>query len=418
MSIKIQLKKNNTTLSRIVIVLFPFFIIFLSEILQISYKEFSSLLKIIALGYMVFYSIFSLKYSNILLFFSLLFIPIFTYGIFNSFNFNAAINEGVRYLFPVVVLFYSYSIRNHFKLLLTVLIAFTLINDAIQLINYINWIRGVDQWFYYYGVNGMRDFHTSSGIIRATGIVVFFGLFGFLNLIGFFLTKHFYIGKHKKLILVIFAISIFLSFSYKTIGTFLLLAFLQYKNKLKFFRVVLVIYIVAQLLIPSILMKMWGSLILRIQQYITVADSARSESYRVMFSEFANFNLFGRGIGAFGGPESVNYNSPFYDEVSFNWYKTTNLNTTDTYYPHLFVELGLVGGVFYLLLILSPIFMKWPKSKLYIVFVIYFSLLFDSLFSFSLNNIAFAMISLVFIYPLYYFNFEIDKNFKIKKNAE
>ena len=406
MSIKIQLKLNRKKFFRVIAVLFPFFLIFLSEALQISYKELSGILKAFAAVYMIFYSMLSLKYPSSLLLLLLLFIPVFGYGIFNSFNINAAIPEGIRYLFPVVVLFYGYSIRSHFTILLKALILFVIFNDFVQIINYINWIRGVDQWFYQYLPNGERYYHSSTGIIRATGIVVFFAIFGFMNLMAFFLTKKFYTGKRKRLILTIFAISIFLSFSYKTIGTFLLLLFLEVKNKLKFFKIAFLVFIIAIITMPSTLVSMGESLSMRIQQYITVGDSARSESYRVMFYEMANFNMFGRGIGSFGGPESVRYNSPFYDEVNFDWYKTTNLKTTDTYYPHLFVELGAVGGLVYLLLILSPIFMKWPKNKFHIVFIIYFSLFFDSLFSFSLNNIAFLMVSLLLIFPMYYFDFE------------
>ena len=145
----------------------------------------------------------------------------------------------------------------------------------------------------------------------------------------------------------------------------------------------------------------------RITEYVTEGNSARAESYRVMFTELSHFNLFGRGVGSFGGPSSVSYNSPVYKDVNFNWYFTTNLATTDTYYPHLFVEMGLIGGLLYLIVILSPLFfIKWKMDKFKIVFIIYFALFFDSLFSYSLNNIAFLVASLIFIYPIYY----IDNN--------
>ena len=124
MSIKIQLKLNRKKFFRVIAVLFPFFLIFLSEALQISYKELSGILKAFAAVYMIFYSMLSLKYPSSLLLLLLLFIPVFGYGIFNSFNINAAIPEGIRYLFPVVVLFYGYSIRSHFTILLKALILY------------------------------------------------------------------------------------------------------------------------------------------------------------------------------------------------------------------------------------------------------------------------------------------------------
>ena len=86
-----------------------------------------------------------------------------------------------------------------------------------------------------------------------------------------------------------------------------------------------------------------------------------------MFDDLADFNLFGRGIGSFGGPSSVTYNSPVYPDTNFNWYYTIDLKTTDTFFPHLFVEVGFIGGLLYLLIILSPIFFRWPKDKFEIV---------------------------------------------------
>ena len=62
---------------------------------------------------------------------------------------------------------------------------------------------------------------------------------------------------------------------------------------------------------------MGESVVFRVEQYITKGDSARAESYRVMFDDLADFNLFGRGIGSFGGPSSVTYNSPVYPDTNF-----------------------------------------------------------------------------------------------------
>ncbi|WP_158655209.1 hypothetical protein [Flavivirga eckloniae] len=163
-------------------------------------------------------------------------------------------------------------------------------------------------------------------------------------------------------------------------------------------------FIVAIIAIPNTIVSMGESFSYRIKEYVTEGNSARAESYRVMFSDFSDFNLFGRGVGSFGGPSSVSYNSPVYQEVNFNWYVTTNLATTDTYYPHLFVETGIIGGLLYIFILLSPMLLKWKTDKFKIVFIIYFALFIDSLFSYSLNNIAFLAVSLTFIYPIYYMN--------------
>jgi len=385
-------------------ILFPFILIFISEVMMHLNPPLAPVLKVCAVIYMLIYAFFGNTFHTAFIFFLVFFIPIFFYGIIHSFNLSAGISEGVRYLFPVSILMYSFAIRTRFRLLICAFIIFVLINDFWQIINYINWIRGEIQWFYLKDLYGNPKYNMSSGILRATGIVAFFGLFGFMNLIAFFITRKYYNGKKKKLLLAIFIISLFLSFSYKSIGTFLVLLFIQHKNKLRFFQVIGSLFVVLFLIMPKLLKSMGESVVFRVEQYITKGDSARAESYRVMFDDLADFNLFGRGIGSFGGPSSVTYNSPVYPDTNFNWYYTIDLKTTDTFFPHLFVEVGFIGGLLYLLIILSPIFFRWPKDKFEIVVVIYVSLFLDALFSYSLNNIAFLALSLSFLYPLFYFN--------------
>lgn len=401
----ISTKIGLTKVTQEVVILLPVVLIFLSEILQVSHKDISSVIKVGAVFYMFVYALLKSRFHGSILVTILLFTPFFLYGILHSFSLKAALTEAIRYLFPIAILLYGFAIRHQFKFLVKVFIIFVLFNDAVQIFNYFNWIRGVDQWFYNYSPDGTRYYNASSGFIRATGIVAFFGLFGFINLIAFFLARKYYEGKRKKLLLAIFVISLFLSFSYKTIGTLALLLFFQYKSKLKFFRVVAVLFVVALVAIPNTLADMGDNLVYRVREYVTEGNSARGESYRVMVSDMLDLNLFGRGVGSFGGPSSVTYNSPVYYDRNFKWYSTTNLATTDTYYPHLLVEMGIIGGFFYLLILITPlIFLKWERDKFSMALIIYVALFFDSLFSYSLNNVAFLAVSLLFIYPLYYFD--------------
>lgn len=398
----------NDIFSNILIVL-PFVIILASEVLLPIYPPLSSIFKVLAVLYMFFYSILGLKFHGSFLVLLALFLPFFIYGIFHSFSINAALSEGFRYLFPFAVLMYSYTIRRHFKFLLAAFIIFVLINDFWQIVNYVNWMRGVTQWFYNKDLYGHQYSNNASGIIRASGVVGFFGLHGFINLIAFFLAKKYYKGKYKTMLLSIFVVSLFLSFSYKTIGTLLVLLFVQYKNKLRFFQVVGGLLLVAIILIPKVVSSMGDSIVLRVEQYITEGYSARAESYRVMFAEVEKFDLFGRGVGSFGGPASVTYNSPIYSEYRFNWYDFPNLPTTDTYFPHLFVEMGIIGGLLYLFVIMAPFALSWKRDKFELVVAFYFALFFDALFSYSLNNVAFLIFSLGFLYPLYYFKDEAEE---------
>lgn len=385
-------------------ILIPFLLVIMSIIIQISNKSLSSILKLVAVFYMFAYSFLKPLNKN-LVNALLLFLPFLIYNYIISYNKTAALEDGIRYIFPISVIFYSYSIRTHYKFLFKCLIIFVIINDFWQIINYIYWLKGETQWFYFlHEPSGNRYFNQTSGIIRATGIVVFFSMFGFLNGISYFIIYKYYNGKHKKALLLMTLISMLLSFSYKIIGSFFLIFFFSYKNKLKILNGFLIATLAIVFFIPNKIVSFIGDINLRLEKYIFEGDSARSESYRVMIDEILNLNLFGRGIGSFGGPASVTYNSPVYNEVNFNWYDTNSLATTDTYYPHLFVELGLIGACLYLLILIIPIIRTTPLNKMGMIYIIYFLLFFDAVFSFSLNNLEYLIVSIILIYPIVEYN--------------
>jgi hypothetical protein len=367
-------------------------------------------------SYMIFYVISSRKVNKNLIYVTIPFIPILIYGVLNSFSIKAGIGDGIRYLFPIVILYYGYAIKEHFGLLLKFVIAFIILNFLVQMVNYVNWIRGVNQWFYYITETGYVHYNQTAGIMRATGTVVFFGFFGFFNMIGFFLINKFYRGPYKIYLLGISLFGLAASLSYKAFGAFLIVLLIYYyKHLYKVLASILVVLLGIYVSFPEKINTFGEDIIIRISLYLTKGDSARSESYRVMFNEIANFNLFGRGVGVFGGPASTSYDSTFYKAVSFNWYDTEwlNLVTTDTYLPHLFVELGLVGGLLYLLILITPLLRRKLDQKYIIVAVIYFCLFFDMLFSFSLNNLEYLLFSLVFVYPIYYYDMNKSKAINI-----
>jgi len=391
------------------LILLPFILVYLGSTLTAFDKGLSSLLKFGAFTYMLLYIIMNRKFNKNLFFFTIIFIPFLLYGILISFSLKAGIDDGVRYLFPIVTLFYSYSIKKHFKVLLYFIIAFVLLNFITQLFNYYYSLQGGIQWFYYATEDGYRYVNKTAGILRATGTVVFFGFFGFFNLIAFFIINKFYIGKYKDFLLGITLFGLLGSISFKALGAFFIVLVVYYYKKIyKIAGYLLILVIGVYFTYPAKINLFLENLILRIQLYITTGNSARSESYRVMFNEFADFNLFGRGVGAFGGPASTKYNSPFYGEVNFNWFDAAwlNLSTTDTYLPHLFVELGIVGGILYFLVLITPLLKTKMNNKMMLVLVIYFCLFFDMLFSFSLNNLEYLFFSLIFVYPILNYNEE------------
>lgn len=391
------------------LVLLPFLLIFGGTIFQnTAYSSWTSLTKLLAFGYMIVYVVFNQKISANLVLFTLFFIPFWTYALFNNPYSQAAANgDSIRYLFPIVVLFYSYAIKEYFPLLLKFVVAFIVINLIIQVFNYGFWLMGAkDQWFYYTMPGGVRWVNKTAGVIRATGTVVFFSLYGFINLIAFFLIQKYYNKRFKSLLLAICVLGLFLSFSYKGIGAFfIVLAFYYYKHIYKVLIYIILVFFLIYALAPSKINAFVYDISLRMSLYITEGNSMRSEAYRVMFKEIKNGNWLGKGSGVFGGPASVEFSSPYYKEINFNWYDTKwmGLTTTDTYPPHAFVELGTIGALFYFILLLSPLFRTKMNSNYKMLLVIYFCLMSDMLVSFSLNNLEYLFFSLVFIYPVFYY---------------
>lgn len=391
------------------LVLLPFILLFLAEILNFTNNSLGALIKVLAILYMLFYSIAYEQFNRNLVFVTLLFIPFLFYHIFISFNYFAALESGLRYIFPIVILFYGFSVRKHYKTIIGFIIIYALINDIYQIYVYYNWANGVQHQWFYRQIPGTDTYSSNSsmGILRGVGLLGFFATFGFLNLIAFFLTREFYRGKYKIGLLIIFSLGLLSSISFKTIGAFVVLLFILSKHKLKLLGGILGLILITITLFPQKGKEFKAQAVFRIKAYITEGNSARADSYRVMFQDIADLRLLGRGAGSFGGAASTEYKSPVYKEVNFNWYRTPDLATTDTYYPHLFVELGIIGALLYLLIIVTPILKRhYTKEVLLLIFAIYFGLLFESFFSFALNNTGYLMLSLILIYPI----LEYEKN--------
>ena len=382
------------------LVLLPVVVMLLSEIIRFSYDLFAQLMIMVSILYMFIFILYKLNYSYLVLIF--IFIPFFFFHFLISFNYLAASESTIRYFYPIIILFYSYSIRKYFNVLFKFLLFYSVLSFFYQFIIYFNFFNSVSQqWFYKELVNGAFTSNTQFGLIRATGLLGFFDVYGFLNFVMFFLVHYFYEGKRKFILQLLFFFALFMSLSFKLIFLFLLIClfFKEYRSTVVILLSMSMIFLL--FLTSDISEQVLAKVETKVSAYITDGNSARSESYRVMFDEFKSFNIIGKGVGSFGGASSTKYNSPIYDKVYFNWYKTGNLTTTDTYYPHLFVELGIITGFIYLLIILYPLF-RMKQTK--IILILYAVLFFDSIFSFALNNIAYLLFSLLLIYPIIDYN--------------
>lgn len=392
-------------------VLLPFVLVYTGSVFSNMNASISSALKISAFAYMLLFVVVKKKVNRNLFIATLLFLPILIYGIYHSFYWKAGLSDGIRFLFPIVTLFYGYSIRDKMPLLVKFIAVFVVINFMVQIVNYINWLRGVDQWFYYTTYTGYRYYNMTAGVLRATGIVVFFGFYGFLNLIAYFILRRYYFGKYRKLILGMALFSFVASISYKTFMAFaLILIFYFYKQILKIFTALLLVLIGTYLYAPQIIHKLTNDIIGRIQMYIIGGHTVRTQSYKVMFQNIIQGNWFGEGVGSFGGPASTAYHSPYYEQIGFDFNDFQSawlrLPTTDTYLPHAVVELGIIGSVLYFIVLIMPLLRKKIPA---IVLIIYATLFFDMLFSFSLNNLEYLLFSFVFIYPIYWYENVLKK---------
>ena len=409
MSMKIS-KERSLLLD--ISILLPFILVFLGAIFLKVYPPLGRLLKFSSFIYMLVYVIFIHKKlpKNPSIAF-LLFLPFFLYGIAHSFNLSAAIEDGLRYLFPIVALFYGYSIRKHLDLIIKFIIVFLLLNFIVQIFQYYFWSQGMRQWFYHVTPRGAWYYNAIMGMLRASGLVVYFAVFGYINMISFFLIQRYYQGRYKKWFLGISLLLLFASMSTKTIITFfIILIFIYYKKILNLITAGIIFAIMLMMAFPVQTKGFIDNLMYRFDAYLLMKKpSVRAETYILMWKDIFNFDLFGHGVGSFGGPASLKYNSPYYQEVHFTWPDTfwMKLTTVDTFPPHVFIELGIIGGLLFFLVLTSPIIKRHIPVM---VLIIYFSLFFDMLFTFSLASLEYMMYSLVLIYPVIYYEYHVKQN--------
>ncbi len=380
----------------------PLVLIFISEYFRFTSPALGLYLKLFAALMMVLISIVFGQFDRNLILLSILFLPFLVIHFFLSFSYSAATEELVRYLFPIIVLIFGYTIKENYRFLFKFLLVFLILNYIAQIFNYYFWLQGINQWFYVYTSTGRVNIPAVAGVLRATGLMGFFSTFGFFNLIMYFLIDFFYDGKFKKTLMVLTVVFLFLSLSFKGIGTFLFLLFIFSNKKLKIIGIAVSVFLMTILFFPSRIAFMVDNAKIRVEAYVSKGNSARSESYRVMLQE-SNF-LVGEGLGSFGGPASTKYKSPYYDEVNFNWYGLPDLPTTDTFYPHLFIEIGFFGTLLYLFLFFVPLIWARKIRLRYfkVLLIIYFALFVDALFTYSLNNLVYLSISILLIYPIIY----------------
>lgn len=294
----------------------------------------------------------------------------------------AAAEELLRYLLPILVLLALYANIESINILARFFVWLVLSNDFYQVYVYFAYVSGLPV---------LIPLRFEAGyIIRAEGWVGFFSLFGFMNFCALMIVRYSGLYERRKTLLsVVFIVFSLLSTSLKLVAAYLMLAAFNLKKKLA--PVLAVIFIVVATVFIYSQKNLTGTLIATIDSklafYVTQGNSARSESYRVMFESLVQPNFTGEGLGMFGGPASTRYGSPLYSKYNFNWHDTVQLTTTDTFFPHLFVEMGLLGGLIYLFFLF-----RYGQKKItatWIIIVIAY--LADAMVSFSILSIPYFL---------------------------
>jgi hypothetical protein len=375
------------------IIVFPLWLLFFAEFIKHFSDSTSSILKLLV--WLLMFSIIFInnKINKVYLLISLLFFAILLINLPHTFNINAGLEELIRFLFMPVVLYYGYIYRKKIDLLITTIILMALISNLFQIYVYVHGFLGVGP--------DIIDLRTKDGgyFLNTSFIGISNAI---LNLISFLLVLVFKEIKFRSFLIPFFFIFTFLTFSYKTIPFLLLGVFLFNKVSLKNYILIFISILLSTFYLYDILIDMYDVLIRKIDVYIVIGNSARYESYRVMYEFLSGFKFLGEGLGSFGGPSSVTYGSPIYDKYNFNWFYTTNIATTDTYYPHLFVELSWIGGMLFLLFLFIPILRSSNKQAKKLNLFILGAFLFESLFSFGLNNLFELICTVLLLHGINY----------------
>ncbi|CAH7413023.1 conserved membrane hypothetical protein [Vibrio chagasii] len=374
-------------------IIYIIWLVYISELFVGINQSISTLFKLSVLALILIEIFRKKRLPNV----TLIFIPFLVLCIppfYMSFSKEAAITEFIRYLNPLLIIILCYLYKEKYLKVGNTIYYIAITNNLYMIYAYIAFHVGLPTF--------LQPWYDSGLFIRAYGWIGEVAIFAYLNLCCFimsFLKEFSRFIKYRPL----FFIFVLLSFSYKAFPMLLIaLVFFYYKRKFFIPTIVIIscalIYLNLDLIVSIISLGKE-----KVDYYILVGNSARYESYRVMFESLLNGNLVGEGIGSFGGPSSTIFDSPVYEKYYFDWYGLSGLlKTTDTFYPHVFVELGLIGGIAYFLALIYPIFKLFKSSKRdkresICFLLVVFSLFLDALWSFNLTSFSYILPCFAFV---------------------
>lgn len=355
------------------------FILISDAFSNIGQDAISQALKMFALAAMAARLAVDGRISRAMLVTSLLVLFLLTLNIYRSVSLIGAAQDLMRYLLPVILMVYIASYRYPVERLLGFLFLAALSNNVYQIYAYaaaaLNW-PAIHPPIYDGGI-----------VLRASGWLGSVMGLAFLNFCCYVAACCYRDKLRSRLLERVFLIGAIASFSLKLMPAILLAVFIFSSRPWMLCGAVAAVLGLVYWRFVEVIAVLVNLVQTKLDFYLLIGNSARFESYRVAAEVLAEGDLLGKGIGTFGGPASVKYGSPIYGLYDFRWFDTPGMNTTDTFYPHLFVELGLISALVYLVYCLFPLYLLRGVSGDVRkgVVIILFGLVVDSFFSFGLN---------------------------------
>lgn len=310
-------------------------------------------------------------------------------AMWRTFNINAGGEEFLRFLAPMAITVSMFAYRARLSPVIFMFFAVVLSNDLFQCYFYVAYALKLPLFL---------PVKFDSGLyLRAQGWIGFFSEFSFINFCAFLLCRHYQPTRWSKRAAWVFLTFALLGVSFKIFATIAVYFVVQRKLTVRSVIAALSgIGVLLFALMSGLLDSLVRIAMTKLSFYVVAGNSARAESYRVMFQSLMKGNFFGEGLGSFGGPASVKYHSPLYSIYHFNWYGLGNtLTTTDTFYPHLFVELGVLGAILWLAFMVF--YGQVSRSRRIWLFLVG-AFCFDNIFSMSFVSASYVFSALMLMY--------------------
>lgn len=361
---------------------------------KLLFKLSDELFLLLAICY-IFFRIFvkneihDIKVPNSFFFYFLFFFIIYTgltSSIINNVPLFVKLIGGFYLLRPIVLFLVFYF--SHFS------------NNKVFLQSYINiyvyigflvFICGIIDFFFYDSYRSITHL-SQSPIIQNWGhvfrgkIIRVMSLFDHPTIFGWFsgtvalLGFSFYYNNFRKsigmILFLVGLIGIVISGTRKTLfGLFFTILFfvfflsgVSFCKKLKFSFLIILSLSIIVLTFKDQLFLIYSSFL----HNLDTQQIARLALYRVAFQIIIDNFPFGVGFGRYGGNISSMFYSPIYDKYNLSLIQGLSQDSpgfiSDTYWPHIFGELGLFGGISYLILLILIFFncvQSYKKEKIY-----------------------------------------------------